>query len=134
MLRTKITKLTALNLILIMLLSQASFAQDSNEFSDDSYTGEFDSRFSDNNDGMEFKNYPLGNEFREGFNSDFGGLSKEEIIFGKIFEILGEVDESEVMPYCDNPGKIAEIVISKVKVKIGDISGICEKIGKDESN
>lgn len=132
MLKGKIAKAFALNFILIMLLSQASFAQES-DISDDEFDDsmEFDKRH-----GSSFNGYPEMVFYeKEEFQEDrFMGLSKDQMIFEKVFEFLGDVDESEVMPYCNDPEKIADIILSKVREKIGDVSNVCQKIAEDEGN
>ncbi|MBI2134500.1 hypothetical protein HYU09_00785 [Candidatus Woesearchaeota archaeon] len=69
------------------------------------------------------------------FSRNFEGISKNDMVFEMVFEILGdEVDESEVMPYCNDPDKIADIIIGKAKDKIGDVSNACDKAGEMEAS
>lgn len=102
-------------------------------------------KFGDKFDEMEFKKGMM--EFKErmgrkdafsyehegyGKRYDTGpsyeGYSKEHMIFGMIFEHIGDdIDPREIKQYCNEPEKIADIVVSKLKEKLGDLQKVCSR-------
>lgn len=135
--------------LLMLILAYSSFAQNfddsANDFRKSSEDfgvdlenfGDSDRGKPDDNSGIGDLKGNIGNgmpQFKGEFQGKLEGLSKEQALFGKVFELLGDVDESEVMPYCNDPEKIADIMLSKVREKIGDVSNICQKIKKNEGN
>jgi len=77
-------------------------------------------------------------EFRErdyGYDPDFGPEyeNKEEMLFGRLFGLIeDDINKFELMSLCKNPEKIADIVIEKVRNKIGDLSNVCNEIEEHE--
>ena len=57
-----------------------------------------------------------GFEERYDIGPSYEGYSKEHMIFGMVFEHIGDdIDPREIKQYCDNPDKIADIVIEKFR-------------------
>ncbi len=76
-----------------------------------------------------------GFENRYDSGPSYGGLSKEQMLFYMVFENIGnDIDPREIKDKCNEPGKIADIVISKLKARVGDIQNLCKKIEARESN
>ena len=64
----------------------------------------------------------------------YEGYSKEHMIFGRVFEYIGdEIDPREIKQYCNDPNKIADLVISKFKEKVGDLQKICSQMEEQEA-
>ncbi|MEK6983915.1 MAG: hypothetical protein AABX33_05055 [Nanoarchaeota archaeon] len=64
----------------------------------------------------------------------YEGYSKEHMIFGMIFEYIGdEIDPREIKKNCVEPEKIADGVLIKLKEKTGDLQNICTKFEEQES-
>jgi len=58
----------------------------------------------------------------------YEGYSKEQMIFGRIFQYIGDdIDPREIKEYCSDPNKIADIVIGKLKEKVSDLQKICSE-------
>ncbi|MBS3110540.1 hypothetical protein J4435_00420 [Candidatus Woesearchaeota archaeon] len=77
---------------------------------------------------------------REGFDDrmdygpSYGGYSKEHMVFGMVFQHIGDdINPRSVKDYCDNPEGMADIVIAKLKEKVGDLQSICAKAGAEET-
>ena len=78
--------------------------------------------------------YDNGGYQSEDYGPSYEGYSKEHMIFGMLFEYIGEdLDPREIHQYCNEPDKIADTVISKLKEKIGDFQNICKRIDEQES-
>lgn len=75
----------------------------------------------------------------EGFHGyyvgpSYEGYSKEHMIFGVIFGLIGDdIDPREIKQYCNNSNKIADIVISKLKENVGELQNVCGKIKEQET-
>ena len=64
----------------------------------------------------------------------YEGYSKEHMVFGMIFEHIGDdIDPREIKQYCNEPNKIADIVISRLKEKVGDLQTICAQFEEHET-
>lgn len=64
----------------------------------------------------------------------YEGYSKEHMVFGMIFEHIGDdMDPREIKQYCREPEKIADIVIGKLKEKLGDLQKMCARFEEEES-
>lgn len=75
-----------------------------------------------------------GFEYRYDIGPSYEGYSKEHMVFGMIFEHIGEdIDPREIKKFCEEPNKIAGIIINKLKDKIGDLQKICSKAEEHES-
>jgi|TARA_Y100000310_G_scaffold182131_1_gene182179 hypothetical protein len=77
----------------------------------------------------------------EGFRPEYDigpsyeGYSDEERIFGMVFEIIGDdIDPRDIKQHCNDPNKIADIVIEKFREKAGEVQNFCSKLDKDESD
>ena len=56
------------------------------------------------------------------------------MIFGMLFELIGDdMDPREIKQQCNDPQKIADLVISKLKEKVGELQSICKKIDEHEA-
>ena len=93
-----------------------------------------------NHDEMQFNHNDFSYE-QKGFGQSYDagpsyeGYSQENMIFGMVFEKIGnDIDPREIKQYCSDPNKIADIVIAKLKSKVGDIASLCKKIEERESN
>jgi len=107
-----------------------------------------DGEFNDNNfDGGDFRDvrtieieddrFEERYKFRERreFEPDFGPEyeNREEMLFGRLFGLIeDDINEFELLKLCGNPDRIADIVIDKVKGRIGSISNACSDFGKEE--
>jgi len=75
----------------------------------------------------------FGNSYDAG--PSYEGLSKEQMLFYMVFENIGnDIAPREIKDKCGELDKIADIVISKLKAKVGDIQSLCQKIEAHESN
>lgn len=93
---------------------------------------EFKERLSRKDD---FSYNQKGFEHRYDAGPSYEGYSKEQMLFSMVFENIGDdIDPREIKDKCNEPDKIADIVISKLKAKIGDIQSLCKKIENHESN
>ncbi|MBI4452835.1 hypothetical protein HY637_05365, partial [Candidatus Woesearchaeota archaeon] len=107
-------------------------------------------KFGEDFDEMEFKKEMMKFREREERKSAFSyenegygrnyyapsyeGYSKEYMVFGMLFEYIGdEIDPREIKQNCNDPDKIAEQVIAKLKDKVGDYQEVCKKIDEQES-
>ena len=73
--------------------------------------------------------------FEYGYNigPSYEGYSKEHMIFGMVFEHIGEdIDPREIKNYCNDPNKIADMVITKLRKKIGDVQTLCSRFEEKE--
>jgi len=113
----KIKKLFAIIVLFLISLTNISYAQLYGR-------GPDDQRF-------EFKQE---SRFEDDFEERYSGIRKEDFIFERVFDFIGEIDPSEVMPFCDDPEKIADIILGKVKDNVGDFSNICNNIVEQETN
>lgn len=142
-------KCIVLKVIQILLISQFVLAQsisnsdsvfqdkiiDDKTFDD---LGNIDTNFIDvkaqeikNKERYEFKERA---EFKQ--SPDFGPdyKNKDEMLFGKLFSYIeDDINKFDLMKYCSDPNKIADVVIGKVKDKIGAISNVCGEIEEHES-
>ncbi len=74
-------------------------------------------------------------EHRYDAGPSYAGYSKEQMIFGLVFEQIGDdIDPREIKQDCNDPNKIADIVISRLKEKVGDIQKLCGKFEDKELN
>ena len=64
----------------------------------------------------------------------YEGYSKEHMIFGMIFEYIGDdIDPREIKQYCNEQEKIADIAIEKLRNKVGDFQKVCNRIDEREA-
>jgi len=81
--------------------------------------------FSYEHQGFEQKSY---------MGPSYEGYSKEQMIFGVVFEHIGDdIDPREIKQYCNEPEKIADIVIEKFRDKVGDLQKVCSSIDENEA-
>ena len=74
--------------------------------------------------------------FEQGYNAgpSYEGYSKEQIIFGMVFQHIGDdVDPRDIKQYCSDPNKVADIVIKKLKDKVGDLQKLCTRFEEQEA-
>ena len=144
------SRLSALSVILLIIFSQIVLAQNSDfrteeRFEDD--RGEIRTEFRDDNGKVEFRQefrdddgrFEERYEFEEKRDyrnePDFGPRyeNKEEMLFGRLFHLIeDDINEFEMMKLCGTPDRIADVVIDKVKGRIGDISNACSDIEEEE--
>ena len=158
----KVNRSFTLLIIIAMILNSFAYAQNSKQdemmkpfmigaLSEDEMHSMAKHRFGDNFSEMEFQKGIL--QFKERMNRkdafsyenegfaqryDLGpsyeGYSKEKRVFGMIFEHIGDdIDPREIKKYCNDPNKIAGIIIGKLKDKIGDLQNICNSAEELES-
>jgi len=152
MLKLKFGKLLVLSSIVFFLFSLLVFAQNFDDRFDDFDDNINDDRFRDefydddsSDDRSDFRDNDIRErrdgderyEFRErrDFEPDFGPEyeSREEMLFGRLFGLIeDDINEIELLKLCGNPDRIADVVIDKVKGRIGDISNACSDIGDEE--
>jgi len=158
----KLGILVVLSVVLISLFSLTVFADSfsDDEFNNDDFDDEerfkiefkdddieFKTEFKDGGDKVEFKlefrnddrRFEERYEFEEKRDyrnkPDFGPRyeNKEEMLFGRLFGLIeDDINEFEMLKLCGNPGRIADVVIEKVKGRIGDISNACSDIEEEE--
>jgi len=121
-------------------------------FDDERFSGEL--RVNDEGFRIEFRTHDKGTGFRQEFRDhdgryefrervmdnapNFGpsyeGYDKEMMLFGRLFHhIEGEIDPEQIKQYCSNLDEMADIVISKVKAKTGEISNVCNDLAEEEA-
>ncbi|MBI2523348.1 hypothetical protein HYW19_03090 [Candidatus Woesearchaeota archaeon] len=99
------------------------------EFRDEFVKQEMEDRIKDGK--YEFREM---REVRYDMGPSYEGFNKEEMLFGRLFPYIeGEMDPAQIKQYCSNMDEMADIVISKIKAKIGEISNVCQDMGKEES-
>lgn len=109
------------------------------------------SKFGENFDDEEFKKRMLETKERidrkEAFSYEneghgqryyggpsYEGYSKEEIVFGMVFQKIGDdIDPRDIKQHCNDPNKIADIVIAKFREKVGDLQKVCSQADEEES-
>lgn len=134
-LKNKLSKLFAINVILIMVLSQLVFAQ--------SFDNEVETKEKVKEEFREVKTKEIRDDERYEFKekmeirteADFGPHyeNKEEMLFGRVFSYIeDDMNEFDLMRHCNEPEKIADIVIDKVRNKIGDVSSLCKDMEEKE--
>lgn|GEM_PF-2414953 len=75
-----------------------------------------------------------GYEQRYYIGPSYEGYSKEHMVFGMIFQHIGDdIDPREIKQHCNEPEKIADNVISKLKQRVGDLQNICSKAEEQEA-
>lgn len=75
-----------------------------------------------------------GFEQRYYVGPSYEGYSKEHMVFALIFEHIGdEIDPREIKESCDEPEKIADKVIIKLKEKVGDLQSLCKQAEEQEA-
>ncbi|MBI2652599.1 hypothetical protein HYX00_03990 [Candidatus Woesearchaeota archaeon] len=75
-----------------------------------------------------------GYEPRYYVGPSFEGYSKEHMVYALVFEHIGdEIDPREIKENCNEPEKIADKVISKLKEKVGDLQKLCSQAEEQES-
>ncbi|MBI2653695.1 hypothetical protein HYX02_02680 [Candidatus Woesearchaeota archaeon] len=75
-----------------------------------------------------------GYEQRYYVGPSYEGYSKERMIFAMLFEHIGdEIDPREIKQQCNEPEKIADTVIAKLKNKLGDFQTICSRFEEQEA-
>ncbi|MBI2542251.1 hypothetical protein HYV80_06085 [Candidatus Woesearchaeota archaeon] len=80
--------------------------------------------FSYENEGYERRSYA---------GPSYEGYSKEQMVFSLVFQHIGdEIDPREIKQHCNEPEKIADMVIIKLKEKIGDLQNICNQAEEQE--
>ncbi len=90
---------------------------------------------------QEFKGGDERYEFRErmttsapNFGPSYEGYDREMMLFGRLFHhIEGDMEPAQIKQYCSNMDEMADIVISKVKAKIGEISNVCNDFAGEKS-
>jgi hypothetical protein len=100
------------------------------EFRDDGYRREIRSEDERHEERFEFED-----RRRYDNEPDFGPRyeNKEEMLFGRLFGLIeDDINEIELLSHCGKPDEIADIVIDKVKDRIGDISNACSDIKDHE--
>ena len=122
-----ILKLIVMKVIQVLILSQLVFAQNSPD--DERFMKqEMENRLKDGK--YEFRERM---EVRYDVGPSYEGFNKEEMLFGRLFPYIeGEMDPAQIKQYCSNMDEMADIVISKVKAKIGEISNVCQDMEKEE--
>lgn len=124
--------------------SSTSFDTDSRDFEQFETRENFNEFEEANGDSKEVKTQKVRAEERYEFREktefmrgpDFGPQyeNKEEMLFGRVFGYVEDgINELDIMKHCSEPGKIADIVIDKVKSKIGDVSNVCKEIEEHEA-
>ena len=91
--------------------------------------------FKDRTDRKEAFSYEhQGYEEKYYVGPSYEGYSKERVILAMLFEHIGdEIDPREIKQNCNEPEKIADNVIVKLKDKLGDFQKICKKIEEQEA-
>ncbi len=75
-----------------------------------------------------------GYEKRYYAGPSYEGYSKEHMVFGMIFQHIGDdIDPREIKQYCNEPEKIVDNVISKLKDKVGDLQRLCSQAEEQEA-
>ena len=122
-----ILKLIVMKVIQVLILSQLVFAQNSPD--DERFMKqEMENRLKDGK--YEFRERM---EVRYDVGPSYEGFNKEEMLFGRLFPYIEEMmDPAQIKQYCSNMDEMADIVISKVKAKIGEISNVCQDMEKEE--
>lgn len=70
---------------------------------------------------------------KKDFGPSFEGFSDDDILNSKIFNFIKEdLDQEEIKQYCPDYGKIAGIIIEKLKNRIGSVSNICNELGNED--
>ncbi|MEK6876930.1 MAG: hypothetical protein AABX63_05920, partial [Nanoarchaeota archaeon] len=88
--------------------------------------------FSDDDKRYEFRERVMANT--PNFGPSYEGYDKEMMLFGRLFHYIeGEMGPAQIKQYCSNIEEMADIVISKVKAKIGEISNVCNDLAEEES-
>ena len=83
-------------------------------------------------DAFSYENEGYGQTYSAG--PSYEGYSKEQIIFGMVFQHIGDdVDPRDIKQYCSDPNKVADIVIKKLKDKVGDLQKLCTRFEEQES-
>ena len=107
-------------------------------------------KFGDNFNEMEFKKNMLQAKDRmsrkdtfsyehEGFQGyyvgpSYEGYSREHMVFGMIFGLIGDdIDPREIKQYCNDPNKVADILIAKLREEVGELQNVCNKIKEQEA-
>ncbi|MBI2655327.1 hypothetical protein HYX06_02790 [Candidatus Woesearchaeota archaeon] len=107
-------------------------------------------KFGDKFDEMEFKRsmmeskermerkdtFSYENEGYQGYyqSPSYEGYSKENMIFGMLFEhIGGDIDPRDIKQNCNEPDKIADTILAKLKEKVGNFQSICSRAREQES-
>ena len=63
----------------------------------------------------------------------YEGYPKEQMVFGMVFEHIGDdIDPREIKQYCSDPNKVADLVIAKLKDKVGDLQKLCTRFEEQE--
>ena len=120
------------------------------EFSEEEMKKMAKEKLGDDFDEMEFKKSMMASKERaerkdsfsyehEGYQEyyyspSYEGYSKEHMVFGMLFEYIGnDIDPRDIKQNCNEPDKIADAVIIKLKEKVGDLQNVCAKIDEQES-
>jgi len=75
-----------------------------------------------------------GFDYWYNFGPSYEGYSKEHMIFSMVFDYIGDdIDPREIKHSCNEPEKIADSVIAKLKEKVGDLQKICSRIEERET-
>jgi len=76
-------------------------------------------------DAVSYENQGYNKPYDAG--PSYEGYSPEQIIFSRVFQLVGnDIDPREIKQYCSNTSKIADMVIGKLKEKVGDLQKICD--------
>lgn len=75
-----------------------------------------------------------GYEQRYYIAPSYEGYSKEHMVFGLVFQHIGdEIDPRDIKQNCNEPEKIADIILSKLKEKVGDFQQLCSQAEENEA-
>ncbi len=111
-------------------MARAKFGNDFSEEEFRNKMGNFNERM-ERKESFSYENKGIGQRYYGG--PSYEGYSKEHMVFGMIFEHIGdEIDPREIKQYCGEPEKMADIVVSKLKEKAGDFQSICSKAEQAE--
>ncbi|MEK6869100.1 MAG: hypothetical protein AABX74_02640, partial [Nanoarchaeota archaeon] len=73
-------------------------------------------------------------EVRYDAGPSYEGFDKDMMLFGRLFHYIeDEMDPAQIKQYCSNVNEMADIVISKVKAKIGEIPNMCNDLAEEEA-
>ena len=83
-------------------------------------------------EAFSYENEGYGQSYYAG--PSYQGYSKEQMIFGMAFEHIGDdIDPRDIKQYCSDPNKVADLVITKLKDKVGDLQKLCTQAEEQEA-
>lgn len=114
----------------MMKMAKAKFGED---FSEDKFKEnmmKFNERM-ERKESFSYENKGIGQRYYGG--PSYEGYSKQHMVFAMLFEHIGDdIDPREIKQYCSEPEKMVDVVISKLKQKVGDFQSICSKAEQAE--